>query len=144
MRRVVPPILAVALAILGAFAAIAGEDLQAAVDREISRVGAPPGATLKSAGSYHRPGNALATQQFAGALKFSEVRSFYEVVLSGMGWRFISESSLRDSGRDLGEKQLTYCKGEYIASVQYAGSRTHIGWDFALSITSAKGSECKA
>jgi hypothetical protein len=42
---------------------------------------------------------------------------------------------LTDWGKDLGGREVTYCKGPLAASVQYGGEKSHYGWTYALDLT---------
>lgn len=88
--------------------------------------------------SYHTSGGssaALVSESYKTDLSYSEIRTYYDHELARNGWAFKREEKIKDWGRDLGGKSAVYCKGTYRASLQYAGTDAHYGWDFAFSLS---------
>jgi len=97
-----------------------------------------PDASVVSASDNYSPWNshkALVGASYTTRLPYSEIRQYYDRELPQLGWRAVRDHAVTDWGRDLGGREVKYCKGELGASLQYAGTNAHYGWTFALDLT---------
>jgi len=67
----------------------------------------------------------------------SEIQAFYNRELQSHGWKFDEEHAVL-APKDLGRRESTYCRGELMSSVVYAGERTHYTWTYALKLASGQ------
>jgi len=82
----------------------------------------------------HKGQSAGVGGHFSTIQSFEQVRAHFDRELQRNGWKFYKEERVLDWGRDFGGKSLHYCKGEYTASLQYAGENAGYGWDYALDL----------
>lgn len=83
----------------------------------------------------HKTSQALVTSKYSTSLPYAAIREHYDAELSRRGWIFYEEDETRDWGMDFGGKTARYCKGEFRASLEYAGERADYGWDYAFSVS---------
>jgi len=88
----------------------------------------------------HKTQHALVTSKYRTSLPYVSIRAHYDAELTRHGWVFYEEKETRDWGMDLGGKTARYCKGEYRASLEYAGEQADNGWDYAFSVSWGLGS----
>ena len=72
---------------------------------------------------------------YVSEAQFSDIREFYDRELQSRGWHFAQDRSLTQWGKDLGRRELIYCKGELAASIEYAGQKPQRGWTYALRLS---------
>lgn len=103
--------------------------------REFQSIVSLPGAVVRNHHSLHRSQQASVGGTYATSVSYVEIRKYYDEELARRGWTFHREREIRDWGRNLGGRTVEYCKGEYRASLQYAGERADYGWVFALDLS---------
>jgi|KBSMisStaDraftv2_1062788.scaffolds.fasta_scaffold249786_1 hypothetical protein len=72
---------------------------------------------------------------YSSTTRFSDIQLFYDHALQSHGWHLAESRSLTEWGKDLGGRELVYCKGELAASVEYAGLPPQRGWTYALRMS---------
>jgi hypothetical protein len=102
----------------------------------------PEDATVRSLDDNPEWGHVLISGTYETRLGYEALKSFYSAELERNGWRLASETGLSDWGRDLGGRQLTFCKKPYEANLQYAGHRAAYGWDYAFSMSWNRDKGC--
>lgn len=118
---------------------------QAVLETEFAKVKTPSWASLIGKISNHKPGQALVEATYTTSVGYKNIRSYYDGELVQKGWRFVGEEGVRDWGRDLGGKEAYYRKGDYDASLQYAGEKGNYGWTYSLDLSiGMDGPETKA
>jgi len=65
---------------------------------------------------------------------YAEIKDFYDTQLKKLGWQFVGEEKVYDWGHDYGGKELHYKKGNFTATLQYAGEKANYGWTYGLDI----------
>ena len=63
-----------------------------------------------------------------------EITDFYDAQLKKHGWQFYREEEVTDWGKDYGGKIVRYKKGDFVATVQYAGEEADYGWTYAFGM----------
>jgi hypothetical protein len=105
------------------------------LEKEMSLIATMPQAIPQSHHSSAKPRQALVGQSYTTRLGYIDIRAYYDRELSRLGWTLNDEGPIRDWGRDFGGKRVEYCKGEYTASLQYAGENADYGWTYALELS---------
>ena len=114
--------------------------VQQELEQEFNAVKPLPQAVACDYHASHKTRQSLVGSSYSTNLTFSEIRAYYDAELTKQGWRFQREKALWDWGRDLGEKSVHYCKGNFTASLEYAGENAGAGWNYALEISWGLGS----
>lgn len=65
---------------------------------------------------------------------FEEIHNYYDAQLREHGWLFYREEKVTDWGKDYGGKSIRYKKGDFVATVQYAGEKANYGWTYAFDM----------
>lgn len=132
----------IALSIVGAisvlrpdwFARAAGSH-QIFVESELGKIVLPSGASAHAVKRGARPEKALVSRAFNITMPQEGVVRSVDEQLSARGWKLVAVRPIRDWGRDFGGWLRQYCKGEYVAALQYAGQNARYGWDYTLDIS---------
>ena len=82
----------------------------------------------------HKTQQALVGSSYSTTKPYSEIRKHDDEELARRGWKFHREQEVADWGRDLGGRTTECCKGDYRASLQYAGQRAQTTAGCLLSI----------
>jgi len=105
---------------------------------EFSTITLLPNASLVAKVDNFSPWNAhkaTVGATYLSKAQFSDIQGFYDHELQSHGWQFAQGRSLMQWGKDLGGRELVYCKGELAASVEYAGQEPQRGWNYALRLS---------
>ena len=105
---------------------------------EFSKIRPLPNASLVDTTDNFSPWNShkvLVGATYTTAVPFAEIQAFYSRELALQGRRLDEDRALTDWGKDLGGRDITYCKGDLAASLQYAGAKSNYGWTYALDLT---------
>ncbi len=102
----------------------------------------PEDATVRSVDDNPEWGHVFISGTYATHLGYEELKRFYRSELERNGWRLAGEKDLADWGRDLGGRQLTFCKKPYEANLEYAGQKAQYGWDYAFSMSWNRDKGC--
>jgi len=105
------------------------------LEKEFSYIQALPDAKTINLNKSHKPRQALVGSKYSTNLDYAEIRKYYDKELENQGWHFINEKAVRDWGRDFGGKIAHYRKGDYTASLQYAGNPKEYRWAYSLDLT---------
>jgi hypothetical protein len=81
------------------------------------------------------PHKASVGATYSSKTQFSDIREIYDHELQSHGWHLVQSRSLTQWGKDLGGRELVYCKGELAASIEYAGRQPQRGWTYALRMS---------
>jgi hypothetical protein len=76
-----------------------------------------------------------ATRCYKSDASYEELKRFYNQQLRDLGWAYESERGLKDWGRDLGGRELTFRNNDYRVHIQFAGKDANYGWDYAISVS---------
>jgi hypothetical protein len=79
-------------------------------------------------------GKAFISRTFRCKTSYEVVKGFYLERLGEDGWQFAGERQLKDWGRDVGGRELKFRRGEYEATIDYAGEKADYGWDYGIGI----------
>lgn len=115
-----------------------GEDHHQQLRAEFSTIRPLPNAALVETVDNFSPWNAhkaLVGAKYTTSVPFPEIQAFYSRELELRGWQLEKDHALTVWGKDFGGRELTYCKGELAASLEYAGAESHYGWTYALDLT---------
>ncbi|MCP3871994.1 MAG: hypothetical protein GY699_02420 [Desulfobacteraceae bacterium] len=105
------------------------------LETEFKQIDQLPDASLKRYEVSAKPGSALVHGSFKTDKRFNEIRSYYDVELKKNGWKFWKIDSVKDWGKDLGGKSIRFCKGSYIATIQYFGEKADYGSTYSFSLS---------
>jgi len=76
----------------------------------------------------------LITTKYKTNLSYSEIKNYYNRILNENGWVNIKEEKILYWGNDLGGKLISYSKGDYVATLHYAGEKSDYSWVYAFSM----------
>jgi hypothetical protein len=79
-------------------------------------------------------GKAYINRNFRCKTSYDVIKRFYLERLVQDGWQFASERELKDWGLDIGGRELKFNRGEYEATIDYAGAKADYGWDYGIGI----------
>jgi len=105
--------------------------------KEFKLITPMPHAISQNYQSIYKDQHALVEGDYLSTASYQQIRQYYIDELAQHGWQFKQESELRDWGRDLGGKEIFFCKGDYTATVVYSGmgQQANAGWAYALDIS---------
>jgi len=106
--------------------------------QEFQQLRSLPNATVVSTSDSYSSWNshrALVGATYRTELPYGEIANFYDSELRSHGWKLASEKPMKDWGKDLGGSELTYCKGAFAATLQFAGTQANYGWTYAFDLT---------
>ncbi len=118
------------------------QQTQAQLEIEYKAIPPLPNASLVSYDVSHKTSQALVDGTYLTDASFSDILNYYDMQLKQQGWQYHSTTDLKDWGRDLGGKSVEYCKGDYVATLQYAGQLANYGWTYAFDVSWGLGG-CK-
>lgn len=90
--------------------------------------------TVRYNASY-KTSQAFVEATYSTNVNSDDIFSYYDEQLIQHGWQYYKTSRLTDWGTDLGGKSAEYCKGDYVASIQYAGNKANYGWTYAFNLS---------
>ena len=79
-------------------------------------------------------GKAFISRTFRCKASYDDVKRFYLERLTKDGWQLVGERQLKDWERDLGGRELKFRRGDYGATIEYAGEKADNGWDYGIGI----------
>jgi hypothetical protein len=115
-----------------------GERYHQQSQREFHAIAPLPSATVVSMGDNYSPWNSHKTTVDAGYvtnLPYSVIYEFYDRELVTLGWHQVEDRPYPASGKNFGGRQVTYCKGELSAWLQYAGTAPDHGWTYVFEVS---------
>ena len=136
--RVLPSILALVMfAILIYFWMIPSQamPMQKDLEKEFLAISPLPKATLNSYESSYKDQLDLVEGYYSTALSYNQIRNYYVGELEKNGWQLKKESELRDISGDHGGKVIMFCKGNYRATLDYAGISASNGWTYVFNLS---------
>jgi hypothetical protein len=89
----------------------------------IREVPPPPDTQLMSADDRPKFRSIFLNRDFQSKLKFDEIGQYYSEQLIKRGWQLARDRKLNYYGRDLGGRQLVFCKDPYELTLSYTGQR---------------------
>jgi hypothetical protein len=99
-------------------------DRQLAILKDtINEVPPPPSTRLES--GYDRPAirSAYVTRIYQSNLTFDDISAYYSAELLARGWRIARDRELRYYWRNLGGRELVFCKDPYELRLSTSGKR---------------------
>ena len=102
-----------------------------------------PGATELGRHDASKLGQALVGATYTTTAAYDDIRQHYDRVARQHGWDVGCEQPLRDWARDFGGRAREYRKGQFRASVQFAGERAQYGWNYAFDMTWGLRGDCR-
>lgn len=94
-----------------------------------------PNSRIERYDASHKTSHALVGATYTNNANFDEIISYYNEQLNQHGWQYYKTEEIKDWGTDLGGKTAVYCKGDYVASLQYAGEKANYGWTYGFDLT---------
>jgi hypothetical protein len=105
------------------------------IEKEYSMLGQLPGAAHRPVRASSGTRHALVGTSYVTDLRYPELRAYFDAELSKRGWAFSREERVREWGEDLGGVKALYCKGDYVASLQYGGERARHDWTYTFYVS---------
>lgn len=109
--------------------------VQKALEHEFQTIKPLPAAVLSGSNSSHKPHQSLVGRNYSTFQPYTTIRKYYDTELAAHGWKYIKEDIVRDWGQDYGGKTAKYAKGNYTATLQYAGVKADYGWGYSLDLS---------
>lgn len=102
---------------------------------ELGLIPIMPNAKEESRDFFKKTGSALITSYCITKNDYKSINDYYSVKLKDNGWQFDKEKKVFYWGKDLGGKEISYKKGDYVATLQYAGDKADYGWTYSFTIS---------
>ena len=111
-------------------------EIDSAMIHEYDMIKVMPNATATSERSFRgKENHALIGNNFNVDATYLEIFEHYDSCLKDNGWVFIREDKIYDWFNDYGGKTVKYKKGDYIATIQYAGETANYKWTYGFSMS---------
>ena len=127
-------VLLISLTMVGCFSSAQDQQRLTEVKRIWSTFPLYPGMVEVDSSTSSGFGKAFISRGFRNRTNYDDVKRFYIERLTKDGWHLTEERSLKDWDRDLGGRELTFRRGDYEASIEYAGEMADYGWDYGIGI----------
>jgi len=111
------------------------QSVQARLRQELESITPLPHAVAGERSGSYKPRKAWVGRRYKTTAPYREIRTYYDVHLTKAGWSFHRQYGTQDWFRDFGGIKVEYCKGPYMAALDYAGDRADYGWVFSLDMT---------
>jgi hypothetical protein len=108
---------------------------QIALKREFQLLQVPQGARVVVVDDKPKIGRVFLNSTYESQLSYDNLKQFYTSNLQRNGWHILRETPITDLGRNLGGREITFCKGPYEADLQFAGDKATFAWNYALSMS---------
>ena len=83
----------------------------------------------------HRSMTALAHVTVRGSpSSYDDLVRYFDPILAGRGWHYVSEKKMTDWGRDFGGYSRNYSKGALELTLHYSGRESSYGWTYTISL----------
>ena len=112
------------------------------LEAELNSFAVFPQATVAHSESSYKDAQALIVTTYTTSASYSVLHDYYDAELAKHGWRFVSERTVTDWGRNLGGKTAHYCKADWSADLEYMGQDNAGKSDYALALSWGLN-ECK-
>jgi hypothetical protein len=103
------------------------------VENELAEIVPPPGATVTQHNSIYKWTYGNVGNYYRANLTYEQIRAYYDVELARHGWKFRKQIPLTSWGKDLGESQTFYCKGDRAVDIYFTGN-AQLGYRYALNV----------
>jgi|SRR5215813_3219479 len=111
------------------------------VENELAEIAPPPGAATTQHISIYKWTSGTVGNYYQSNLTYDQLRAYYDVELARHGWKFHKQVPLKDWGKDLGESQTLYCKGDRAVDIYWTGNAPQ-NYRYALNITWGWPEDC--
>jgi hypothetical protein len=109
---------------------------QAEVETELNQIAAPQGAAVTQHNVTNKWAHGNVGDYYRADLSYDQIRAHYDVELARHGWKFQKQVPLTSWGKDMGESQTFYCKGDRTADIYFTGrEQSRLGYRYALDIS---------
>ena len=116
----------------------------AVLQRQFKSLKAPSDAKLLYVDEKPKLGRVFLGAYYLSDISFEQLQHFYVPLFQHNGWHLLQETPLAVSGRDTGGRQITLCKGDYEANIEYAGERQNAGWSYSVSMSWSPENKCRS
>ena len=82
-----------------------------------------------------KPRKVVVGASYLTDLNFQNIREHYDVEMPKHGWEFHDQEQLGGGKGNFGGLTIHYCKGEYTATLYYAGDKATSGWNYSLEVS---------
>jgi hypothetical protein len=107
---------------------------KAQVENELAEIAAPPGAVLLSHVDAYKWTDGNVGNHYQSNLTYDQIRAHYDAELARHGWTFRKRVPLSSRGKDLGESQTCYQRGNQGVDIYFTGN-SGVGYSYALNVT---------
>jgi hypothetical protein len=109
---------------------------QADIEKELNEIMPPPGVTVSQHSVSNKWTQGVIGNYYRGDLTYDQIRAHYDAELARHGWKFKKQIPLTSWGKELGESQTIYCRGNHSADVYFTGNaQNRLGYRYALDIS---------
>jgi hypothetical protein len=109
---------------------------QAEVETELNQIATPSGATVTQHSISNKWTQGVIGNYYRADLSYQQIRAHYDTELARRGWTFQKQVPLTSWGKDMGESQTFYCKGDHTADIYFTGrEEPRLGYRYALDIS---------
>jgi hypothetical protein len=118
-------------------------EIQKQLEAEFVALVPMPGASQVRYTSMNKARQGEVGADYKTSKSYTDIRTYYDSQLKHNGWSFIKEKPVKVWGRDYGGKQAFYCKANYTATLQFAGSQENeFGWTYSFGLSWGLFDEC--
>jgi len=86
---------------------------------ELNKIDPLPGATVVGTSDRHKSNHALVQNRYNSTLTMTQIYQYYNDQFVKNGWQFYKEKSVSVWGKDYGDREFIYKKGDYVAVLDY-------------------------
>ena len=109
---------------------------QADIENELNQIASPAGATATQHNVINKWTHGNIGNYYRADLSYDQIRAHYDAELARHGWTFQKQVPLTSWGKDMGESQTFYCKGNHTADIYFTGrEESRLGYRYALDVS---------
>ena|SRR5436190_13234890 len=105
------------------------------LEREFGLIEILPQSALVSHDASSKTRIAVVGASYLTDVNYQKIREHYDVELPKHGWEFQDEEQLGGGKGNFGGLTINYCKGEYTATLYYAGDKVTSEWNYSLELS---------
>ncbi len=109
---------------------------QVEVETELNQIAAPQGAAVTQHNVINKWTHGNVGDYYRADLFYDQIRAHYDVELARHDWKFQKQVRLISWGKDMGESQAFYCKGDRTADIYFTGrEQSRLRYRYALDMS---------
>lgn len=110
------------------------KEVEEALKNEFDLIPQMPNTTEKDRDFFKKPESMGSNAKYTTNSNYKEIHDYYDEKLREHDWQFYKEEKVTDWGVDYGGQIVRYKKGDFVATLQYAGEKANNGWTYSFSM----------